>query len=249
MSTHLTSPHSGPVEARASLIPLTLMFDADDTLWENNIYFERAIERFIGFLAHPTMTPSEVRDAFDRLETVRVKTHGYGCNAFHQSLVAGFEHLTGAPCEAQHVAELAACAAGIRDADIALLPGVAETLPVLAERHTLILVTKGDHEEQTAKLQRSGLEQYFRHVEVLHEKHTSAYLQLLERYRLDPAQTWMIGNSPRSDANPALRAGMHAAYLPHPSTWVLEEEAITEPAPGRQLLHLEGFAELLSHFG
>ncbi|SEB37482.1 HAD family hydrolase [Terriglobus roseus] len=225
-----------------------LMIDADDTLWENNIYFERAIDRFIDLVAHPEMSPTEVREAFDRLEAKRVKTHGYGTGAFHQSLIAGYAHLTGAEVTADAHQHLAACAGSIRDAELTLLDGVFDTLPLLAAKHTLILVTKGDHEEQTAKLARSGLHQHFHHVEVLPEKHTAAYEALLDRYGCDPAVTWMIGNSPRSDANPALAAGMHAVYVPHPSTWVLEREALGEPRHGRQLLHLSSFRELLHHF-
>jgi putative hydrolase of the HAD superfamily len=228
--------------------PQVLMIDADDTLWENNIYFERAIDRFIDLVAHPEMSPAEVREAFDRLESQRVKTHGYGTGAFHQSLIAGYVHLTGSDVTADAHEHLAACAVSVRDAELTLLDGVLETLPLLAERHTLILVTKGDHEEQTAKLSRSGLGDHFRHVEVLREKHTAAYETLLHRYDCDPAATWMIGNSPRSDANPALAAGMHAVYLPHPSTWVLEREPLAVPQHGRKLLHMSSFRELLQHF-
>ena len=224
------------------------MIDADDTLWENNIYFERAIERFIDLIAHPELSPAEVREAFDALEAKRVKTHGYGTGAFHQSLIAGYAHLTGSDVTAEAHEHLAACAGTVRDAELTLLDGVLDTLPLLAQEHTLILVTKGDHDEQTAKLARSGLHYHFHHVEVLREKHTAAYEALLHRYDCDPAATWMIGNSPRSDANPALAAGMHAVYVPHPSTWVLEREPLAEPRPGRHLLHLSAFRDLLQHF-
>lgn len=225
------------------------MLDADDTLWENNIYFERAIERFVEIVAHPELTPQEVRAAFDALEASRVKTHGYGTAAFHESLVAGYSHLTGTACDATTMDLLHGCAHSIRSAHLMLLDGVAETLPVLRQHHTVILVTKGDHHEQQEKLERSGLAHHFHHVEVLREKHVPAYRELLQRYELDPSKTWMVGNSPRSDMNPALAAGMHAVYVPHPSTWVLEQESVAEPGAGRRLLQLNSFRELLHHFG
>jgi len=231
-----------------ALPPQTLMIDADDTLWENNVLFERAIDRFIELVNHPQLSPVEVRAAFDALEATRVKVHGYGSGAFHKSLVAGFQHLTGAPCTEAEARHLAACAESIRESQLEILDGVHETLPQLAARHRLVLVTKGDHAEQTTKLQQSGLEHHFHHVEVLREKHVSAYLELCERYGCDPASTWMIGNSPRSDVNPALAAGMHAVYLPHPSTWVLEQEPIGTAKQGRRLLHLASFRELTLHF-
>lgn len=226
----------------------TLMIDADDTLWENNIYFERAIDAFVELVAHPELSAREVRDRFDAFEASRIHTHGYGIDAFHASLLAGFQHLTGSPCTEAHTAALAACAMHVRGAEIEVLGGVAKTLATLAQRHTLMLVTKGSHAEQTGKLQRSGLLPHFTHVEVLREKHLAAYRDLLQRYDLQPAATWMIGNSPRSDVNPALAAGMHAVYLPHPSTWVLEQEAVVAAAQGRTLLQLVSFSELLHHF-
>lgn len=225
------------------------MIDADDTLWENNIYFEAAIKRFIQIVDHPELSAEDVRSAFDALEASRIHTHGYGTHAFQQSLLAAYEALTRAACTAEITQQLHHCAESIRIADLTLLDGVHETLPLLSQKHTVILVTKGDHEEQHGKLQRSGLAKHFHHVEVLREKHTAAYESLLQRYECDPAHSWMIGNSPRSDMNPALAAGMHAVYLPHPSTWVLEQEPVATPKEGRTLLHLSSFRELLHHFG
>ena len=226
----------------------TLMIDADDTLWENNIYFERAIDAFVDLIDHPELSPADLRTVFNHLESARVKTHGYGAHAFHQSLLAGYEHLTGKSCSEAHAERIADCVAHVHDGEVTPLAGVLDALPQLAERHTLILVTKGDVAEQTSKLARSGLARHFHHVEVLHEKHSVAYLDLLRRYGCDPASTWMIGNSPRSDINPALEAGMHAVYVPHPSTWVLEQEPVTAPANGKRLLQLASFRDLLQHF-
>ena len=225
-----------------------LMLDADDTLWENNIYFDQAIDRFVDLVNHPILSPTEVRNAFNAFESARVKVYGYGTDAFHASLLAGFQHLTGAACDERRKQHIAQYAASVLGAEMTLLEGVAETLPLLAARHTLILVTKGCPTEQTAKLERSGLQHHFTHVEILREKDANGYRELLERYGCDPAHTWMIGNSPRSDINPALEAGLHTAYLPHYSTWVLEQEALQRPAAHQKMLHLVSFRDLLDHF-
>lgn len=243
-----TSPGTDAATPGERLRNQVLMIDADDTLWENNIFFERAIDQFIELVEHPELSPAEVRAAFDQVEAARVHLHGYGTDAFHASLLVGFEHLTGAACTAEQAHHVAACAMHIRSSDMVLLPGVAETLARLAESHRLLLVTKGDHAEQTGKLLRSNLAHHFSHVEVLREKHTAAYQALLQQHGLDPAQTWMIGNSPRSDINPAVAAGMHAVYLPHPSTWVLEQEPVATPSPKQKLLQLSRFSDLLLHF-
>ena len=128
------------------------------------------------------------------------------------------------------------------------MPGVAQTLPVLAARHRLIVVTKGDDEEQRDKLERSGLAGYFSAVEVLKEKQESAYRELIAHHQCNCATTWMIGNSPKSDVNPALAAGLNAVFVPHDFTWVLEHELVDRPPAGRELIELGSFSELLEHF-
>ncbi len=127
-----------------------------------------------------------------------------------------------------------------------MLNGVEETLQALGARHDLTLMTKGHPEEQRLKIERSGMGDVFRHAAVVPEKDAAAYRALVAELGLDPGRTWMIGNSPRSDVNPALAAGLNAVYVPHPATWRLEQEEIVT-GPG-QLLVLERFSQLLDHF-
>jgi putative hydrolase of the HAD superfamily len=230
------------------LTPQTLLVDADDTLWENNIYFERAITAFISYLDHRVHTPEEVRERLNRVEHASIRTHGYGLHSFRHSLIECFEQLTDAPMTTEKHQRIESFAQAIADQEIELLPGVAPTLAELASRHRLILVTKGSPEEQTGKLRRSGLAGYFTAVEVLPEKHSAAYLSLSDHHACEACTTWMIGNSPRSDINPALAAGLNAIFIPHDFTWVLEHEAVHEPPTGQHLLELASFADLTAHF-
>jgi putative hydrolase of the HAD superfamily len=226
----------------------TLLFDADDTLWENNIYFERAIAAFISYLDHRSHTPQEVRAHLNRVERATIAAHGYGLTSFRRSLVACFEQLTDTPVTAEKHTRILCFVQSIADHEIEPLPGVDETLANLAARHHCLLVTKGDPEEQHDKLVRSRLARHFTAVEVLPEKTAAAYRALVAHHHCDPARTWMIGNSPKSDINPALAAGLHAVFLPHNQTWVLEEEAINQPPSGQRLLELAVFADLVHHF-
>jgi putative hydrolase of the HAD superfamily len=226
----------------------TLLFDADDTLWENNIYFESAIAAFISYLDHRIHTPEEVRAHLNRVEHDTIAAHGYGLKSFRRSLVACFEQLTDSPVTAERHARILRFVQSIAEHAIEPLAGVAPTLAELATRHRCILVTKGDPVEQRDKLTRSGLAPHFSAVEVLPEKNSAAYRELAARHHCDRARTWMIGNSPKSDINPALAAGLHAVLLPHDFTWVLEDEAVTLPASGQRLLELAVFAELIRHF-
>jgi len=226
----------------------TLLFDADDTLWENNIYFERAIAAFISYLDHKIHSVEEVREHLNAVERQTVAAMGYGLKSFRQSLVRCFEDLTDAPVTGEKHRRIVSFVDSIAEQEMELIPGVAEALPVLASRHRLILVTKGDEEEQRDKLQRSGLAEYFSAVEVLPEKREAAYRKLAAHHECDAAATWMIGNSPKSDINPALAAGLNAVFLPHDFTWVLEHEVVDRPPAGRELLEIGSFAELLDHF-
>ena len=228
--------------------PQTLLFDADDTLWENNVLFERAIEQFITMLAHPRMAANEVRNAFAELEHERVQVHGYGTKSFHASMLACYELLKDRPCGEHEQALIAGFADRIVEAPIELMPQVAETLKTLAVKHRLVLVTKGDTKEQLEKLRRSGLSSLFDHTEVVREKHRQVYVDLRSHHSLDAATTWMIGNSPKSDINPALAAGLHAIYIPHPNTWVLEHEMVHAAPLGQQLVILKRFDTLQSIF-
>lgn len=225
----------------------TLLIDADDTLWENNIYFERAIASFISYVDHKVHTPAQVREHLNRCEHATIAAHGYGLRSFRRSLVNCFEQLTGSLTDEQHQ-RILGFADIIAHHEIELLPEVSETLSELSTRHRLILVTKGDSVEQIGKLERSGLAPHFSAVEVLPEKHDEAYLALSAHHRCDAARTWMIGNSPRSDINPALRAGLHAIFIPHNFTWILEHETVEQAPVGQYLLELKAFSELLHHF-
>jgi putative hydrolase of the HAD superfamily len=247
-----------PTEPKTYAPGQTLLIDADDTLWENNIYFERAIAAFISYVNHHEYTHDEVREKLNEVERENTLTHGYGLSSFRNSLVTCFERLSGQSVTPEKHERIVSFAQSIADQDIELLPGVAETLPELASRHRLILMTKGNQAEQADKLARSGLANHFTAVEIPKEKNPEAYRAVCARYELTPhtagncttehCTTWMIGNSPKSDINPALAAGLHAIYIHHPSTWVLEHDAIGDPPAGQRLLELEGFAALLRHF-
>ena len=225
-----------------------LLFDADDTLWENNIYFERAISAFISYLDHRVHTGEEVREHLNLCERATIAAHGYGLKSFHRSLVDCFEQLSEGPITPEKHARIVSFADSIAEQEIEVLSGVRETLLELQQRHCLILVTKGNADEQKDKLERSGLAPLFSAIEVLPEKHESAYRLLASHHGCEAQSTWMIGNSPKSDVNPALAAGLNAVFIPHNFTWVLEHEIIDAPPSGQRLLELSTFADLTQHF-
>jgi putative hydrolase of the HAD superfamily len=220
-----------------------LLIDADDTLWENNIYFEQATHAFITFLDHSQLTPQEVRAVLDEVEMLM----GYGSINFTRSLVETYRRLAERDLQDEDVQQVRRFGEQIRSHPLELLDGVKETLDYLSPRHDLVLLTKGDTEEQKLKVERSGIEEYFRRVVIVPEKDVATYHRLVGELGVDPQHTWMIGNSPRSDINPALAAGLNAVYIPHPHTWHLEHEEVQNSSEGR-LLTLRAFTELRAHF-
>ncbi len=225
-----------------------LLVDADDTLWENNIYFERAIASFISFLNHQEYSSEQVREVLNQVERESIVSHGYGLHSFAHSLVETFERLAVEPITPALHETINGFAHTIAGHPVELLPAVAETLHYLSQRHHLILVTKGAVPEQSGKIERSGLKEYFSAVEIVSEKNIPTYQSVVAKYELAPDTTWMIGNSPKSDINPALGAGLNAVFVPHGNTWILEHEELESAEPPSRLLVVEKFSELRMHF-
>ncbi len=229
--------------------PLTrqhLIFDADDTLWENNIYFEDAFDRFCEYLGHSSMPPDEIRAVLDEIEVANAKLYGYGSRNFARNLAACLRHLAEREISEADLQAVQDFAHAIVDKPVQLLDGVEETIAQLSGRHELTIFTKGDADEQRLKIDRSDLGRYFAHTAIVKEKNESAYRELARERAFDVDKTWMIGNSPKSDINPALAAGLHAVFVPHPRTWSLEHEAVPESHP--RLLRVACIRELTAFF-
>jgi putative hydrolase of the HAD superfamily len=224
-----------------------LIFDADDTLWENNVYFEQAFDEFCAYLNHSSLTPDEIRAILDEIEIENNRIHGYGAVNFGRNLSQCYLHLAERAVDEHDLKRVTAFAHRILLQEIELMDGVAETLPFLAEKHELTMFTKGEPAEQNRKIDLSGLRPLFAHCEVVKEKNKRAYEELAHVRGFDPERTWMIGNSPKSDINPALDAGLHAVFVPHPRTWTLEREEVRN-GNGR-LTVVKSFKDLVDLFG
>jgi putative hydrolase of the HAD superfamily len=226
----------------------TLIVDADDTLWENNIYYERCIAAFAELMVVQGFGREEAECIVETVERERIPLVGYAPEEFARSLAVAYQRL----CERHGrpvVDEVSGAAQEIGRAvveyPIVLLDGVAETLARLSRRCRLLLLTKGVRKTQESKLARSGLGHLFEGVHIVPEKDGDVIRGLLVRYGLEPARTWMVGNSPRSDVNPALEAGIGAIYVPHPDTWKMELGEIAEP---ERVIVLSRFEELAALF-
>src|SRR6266478_3389253 len=172
----------------------TLLIDADDTLWENNVFFEKLIEDFISIVEPYGYTRAYIRHILNETERKNIRQYGYGVRSFERSLE--------------------------------------ETYIKLAD--------------QAAKVERSGLQGFFEFIEIVPEKDPQTYGGLVHKHKIVKTHGWMIGNSPRSDINPAMQIGLNAVYIPHQHTWTLEHEPVV--AGSGKLVILPAFRELRGHF-
>jgi len=228
----------------------TLLIDADDTLWDNNIHYENAIIDFVAIMNKNNMMKNEVEEILREREMTNVIHHGYGSKNFFISMLEVYKMACAHEnCRINDniIKKIEDLSIRTRDYPITLLAGVKETLPVLKRKNRLILVTKGDDEEQLAKVKRSGISHLFPEKRVVHEKNKGIYQEIIREFDLDPLWTWMVGNSPRSDINPAKAIGLGTVFIPYHNTWVHELEDIIED--GRETILLNDFSGLLNYFG
>jgi putative hydrolase of the HAD superfamily len=224
----------------------TLLIDADDTLWENNVYFEETIESFIGLLEPLGFARPYVRRILNETERRNIRQHGYGVQSFARSLEETYLKLAGNMARRDTLAQVTTLVAELEKVPPRILDGVPETLAYLSGRHRLILLSKGEAAEQAGKVDRSGLQAFFEAVEIVSEKDAPTYQRVVNQYRIVKSHGWMVGNSPRSDINPALAIGLNAVFIPHQATWVLEHCDIAS-GPGKVII-VNSFRELRDHF-
>ena len=212
-------------------MPIDLIcLDADDTLWRHESFFQDAARRYHMALApFADLGHSEAR--LTEAEERNLHLYGYGVKGFTLSMVETALDIAGDALPAATVKQILAIGRDLMRHPIAPLPGVRETLPVLAAHARLVLVTKGDLFHQESKLAASGLGDHFAGVEIVSEKTPATYAKIFARYGVAPARAVMVGNSLRSDILPALAAGAFAVHIPHAFEWAREraEPPVGEP--------------------
>ena len=200
----------------------TLMIDADDTLWENNVFFENLIEDFITLVEPCGYARAYIRHILNETERKNIRQYGYGVRCFGRSLEETYLKLAEHQAKRETLALIHARVVGLERTPPKILDGVPETLAYLTQRHRLEF------------------------IEIVPEKDHETYGNLVKKHKIVKSLGWMIGNSPRSDINPAMKIGLNAVYIPHQHTWQLEHEPVV--AGAGKLVILPGFRELRGHF-
>ncbi|MBO5579500.1 MAG: HAD family hydrolase [Prevotella sp.] len=220
-----------------------IAFDADDTLWDCQSWFDSVEERCAELLK-PWATRKEVSEGLFATEHRNLSLTGYGTKAFTLSLIENAIRLSNGEISGDDVMRLIDMGKELLRFPTTPLPGVQETLEALVQRrrYRLVVFTKGELMDQEDKLKRSGLEQYFCRLETVSNKTVTEYRQLCENLDVAPEETLMVGNSFRSDIAPALAAGAWAAHIPYHVVWELEK---SEEFPHERLYKMQQFGELL----
>lgn len=220
-----------------------IAFDADDTLWDCQSWFDLVEERCAELLK-PWATRKEVSEGLFATEHRNLSLTGYGTKAFTLSLIENAVRISHGEISGDDVMRLIDMGKDLLRFPTTPLPEVQETLEALVQRrrYRLVVFTKGELMDQEDKLRRSGLEQYFCRLETVSNKTVTEYRQLCENLDVAPEETLMVGNSFRSDIAPALQAGAWAAYIPYHVVWALEQ---SEEFPHERLYKMQQFGELL----
>ncbi len=220
-------------------------FDADDTLWHNEAYFLEAQERFWGLMEDFLPQHTTARELM-QTEIQNIDLYGYGIKAFILSMVETAIRISEGTITTKVIEQIIGYGKDMLAKPVELIDDVEAVLSALEGRYRLVVVTKGDLLDQQRKLEKSGLEDFFHHIEIVSEKNAAGYLNLLQHLDVGPGQFAMIGNSLKSDVLPVLGLGGYGIHVPYHTTWEHEhvDIQITDP----NFVELAKIKDLLPYF-
>lgn len=220
-----------------------IAFDADDTLWVNEPYFRNAENDFCKLLKE-FISEEECNQLLFKIEMQNLPLYGYGIKPFTLSLIEAAITMSNGKISIETVSELIEIGKGMLNMPIELIDGIEETLKQLSKKYRLVMATKGDLLDQERKLIKSGLENYFHHIEVMSDKQPANYQKLINHLDIKSSEFLMIGNSLKSDILPVLDIGSYAIHIPFHTTW--EHEKVTEDVKHINFKELEEASELIN---
>jgi len=225
---------------------LTLLVNADNTLWESSVFFEHTLERFFSLVEPFGYARAYARHILNETERHNIQQHGYGLRSFARSLEQSYMKLAGGLAQKSALEEVASMAAELEHTPPRVLDGVPETLAYLSSRHRMILFTEGEPAEEAAKVERSGLQGFFDSIEIVADKSIRVYLDLIDKHHVVKSHAWLVGSNALQEINPALQAGLNAAFVPHAAT-ATRESTDVQSGTGK-LLIVSSFRGLRDHF-
>jgi putative hydrolase of the HAD superfamily len=221
-----------------------IAFDADDTLWVNEPYFQEAVALFCDMLKEHSPNHA-VDESLFKTQIKNLPSYGYGVKGLVLSMIETLGEITGGKADFGLVEKVLEFGKGILDKPVELLEGITEVLDSLKGHYRLVVATKGDLLDQERKLKKSGLLDYFHHIEIMSDKKASDYRKLLKHLDCRPENFVMIGNSLRSDILPVLELGGNAIHIPYHVTW--KHEMVETVPEHPRFLQLASVMDLPAH--
>jgi len=221
-----------------------IAFDADDTLWVNEPFFQETEKKFCDLLEDFLPHHSISRELFT-IEIQNLVYYGYGVKGYILSMIEAAITITAGKIGVESIAKILALGKELLNKDIELLDGVEDVLKALQGKYRLVMATKGDLLDQERKLVKSGLTNYFHHIEIVSEKHEPEYRKLIKHLDIKPNEFLMIGNSLKSDILPVLNIGGHGFHVPFHTTW--EHEKLEINIDHQNFKQLDSIREVLNY--
>ncbi len=222
-----------------------IAFDADDTLFVNEPYFQETEQTFCvllsDYLSHQGLSQELFKTEIDNLDL-----YGYGIKGYTLSMIEAAMKISNNTISIEVIEKIIVLGKELLQKPIELLDGVEEILKALQGKYKLVVATKGDLKDQQSKLHRSGLGPYFHHIEVMADKQELNYEKLLKRLEIEPEEFFMIGNSLKSDVLPVLAIGGHAVHVPFHTTW--EHEKISHKVEHERFTTVSKITDILPLF-
>ena len=219
-----------------------IAFDADDTLWVNEPYFQEAENKFCELMEDYLPKHTMGHELFTT-ETQNLSLYGYGIKGFMLSMIETALRVSNNTLDIKVIEKAIQLGKELLQKPIEILEGVEEVLQTLTGKYQLVVATKGDLLDQERKLKKSGLEHYFHHIEIMSDKQESDYLKLIKHLNIEAGEFLMIGNSLKSDVMPVLAIGGHAVHVPYHTTWA--HEVVTHKVVHKNFSHVEKISAIL----
>lgn len=218
-------------------------FDADDTLWHNEHYFQETEQHFAALLADYLPQHAVLKGLYQK-ELENLHLYGYGIKSFMLSMLETAISVSERTIPISVVEKIIALGREMLEKPVELFPGVINVLETLSKRYRLVLATKGDLLDQERKLEKSGLAHYFHHIEIMSEKKEADYQKLIRRLDTQPGQLVMVGNSLKSDILPVLKLGGYGVHIPYHITW--EHERVEADIRHEKFFQCSHIGEIVS---
>jgi putative hydrolase of the HAD superfamily len=222
-----------------------IAFDADDTLWVNEPYFQEIEKKFCEMLEDFLPHHSVAKELF-KVEMDNLELYGYGAKAFVLSMVETVLKVSGNTAPIHLVEKVIEFGKELINKPIELLEDVEDVLNKLKPHYRLVVATKGDLLDQERKLKKSGLENYFHHIEIMSDKQVKDYQKLIKHLDIQPTEFMMIGNSLKSDVLPVLELGGVGVHVPYHTTWA--HEVVDVKIENPNFYQISRLGEIINYF-